>query len=107
MSKKNDKKHAQTRHAARRALERYGIEFTQHKREKMIKMIQTGEAQVVRKQSHRVTIFSLIFEEKEVVVVYDKERKNIASFLPLEAKDEDIFMGNQRWRNENESELEG
>src|SRR5689334_7388305 len=105
--KRNTKKYAQIKHATQRALERYGIELTQHKRETMIKMIQTGNATLVRKQSHRVSIFSLIFEEKEVVIVYDKERKSIASFLPLEAKKEDIFMGNHRWRNEDESEFEG
>lgn len=101
---KKTKKNGQIKHATQRALERYGIELTQHKRETMIKMIQTGKAKIVRKQSHRVSIFSLIFEEKEVIVVYDKERKNIASFLPLEAKEKDTFMGNYRWR-EDESDF--
>lgn len=93
---KNDKKEAQTKHAKRRAMERYEIDFTQHKRETMIKQIERGEGKFLRKQSHRVSIFAMICDGKEVVVVYDKERNNIASFLPIEAKDENshIFMGN-------------
>lgn len=93
---KNDKKQAQTRHAKQRAMERYEIDFTQHKREVMLKQIERGEGKFIRKQSHRVSIFAMICDNKEVVVVYDKERNNIASFLPLEAKDENshIFMGN-------------
>lgn len=61
---------------------------------------------MVRKQSNRVSIFSMIFEEQEIVVVYDKERKNIASFLPLEAKEKDIFMGNLSGSRYDESEFE-
>lgn len=93
-----DKSSAQARHATKRALERYGIELTREKREKIVRMIQGGQASIVRRQSHRVSIFSLIFEEKEVVIVYDKQRKSLASFLPLEAKDENIFAGNvDKW----------
>ena len=91
---KNSKKEAQTKHAARRAMERYDINFTQHKRETMLKQIERGEGQFIRKQSHRVSIYSMICDGKEVIVVHDKERNNIASFLPMEAKFEDIFMGN-------------
>ena len=91
---KNSKKEAQTRHAKQRAMERYEIDFTQFKRETMLKQIDRGEGKFVRKQSYRVSIFSMICDGKEVIVVYDKERNNIASFLPLEAKDKDIFMGN-------------
>lgn len=93
---KNSKKDAQTKHARQRAMERYEIDFTQNKRETMIGQINRGEGRFLRKQSHRVSIFAMICDGKEVVVVYDKERNNIASFLPLEAKDENshVFMGN-------------
>jgi hypothetical protein len=96
---KNDKSEAQNRHAKRRAMERYGIDLNRHKRLEMIHMIQSGQAECVRKQSHRVTIFSLQYEGKEVIVVYDRQRKTLASFLPIEAKLEDTFMGNYRWRD--------
>lgn len=103
---KNDKAQAQNRHAAQRALERYGIELNRHKRDQIIKMIQTGDAECVRKQSHRVSIFSVQFENQEVIVVYDKQRKTLASFLPIEAKHEDTFMGNFRYKDqEDESEI--
>lgn len=93
---KNSKKEAQTKHARQRAMERYEIDFTQNKRETMLKQIERGEGRFLRKQSHRVSIFLMVCDNKEVVVVYDKERNNIASFLPIEAKNEDshVFMGN-------------
>lgn len=99
MAKKN-KAEAQNRHAKRRAMERYEIDLNRHKRLEIVHMIQTGKAQLVRKQSHRVTIFSLQYEGKEVVVVYDGQRKTLATFLPIEAKFEDTFMGNIGWRDE-------
>lgn len=100
-----DKAHAQNMHAKKRALERYGIDLNRHKRQEIINKIQDGIAILVRKQSHRIFIFSLKFEGQEVVVVYDRLRKTLASFLPLEAKLEDTFMGNYRWR-ENEPDLQ-
>lgn len=102
---KNDKAEAQNRHAKRRALERYGIDLNRHKRQEIINKIHNGIAVLVRKQSHRVSIFSVKFEGQEVIVVYDKQRKTLASFLPLEAKYEDTFMGNYRWREEDQDEL--
>lgn len=93
---KNNKKDAQTRHAKQRAMDRYDIDFTQYKRETMIRQINIGEGRLIRKQSHRVSIYLMTCDGKEVVVVYDKERNNIASFLPIEAKDPNshVFMGN-------------
>lgn len=93
-SQKNSKKEAQTRHAKRRAMERYDIDFTHHKRQTMLNQIHNGDGQFIRRQSHRVSIWAMICDNKEVVIVYDKERNNIVSFLPLEAKEKDIFMGN-------------
>lgn len=93
------KTEAQNKHAKQRAMERYGIDLNRHKREQIIRMIQNGQAECVRKQSLRVSIFSVQFEDKEVIVVYDKQRKTLASFLPIEAKFEDTFMDNYRWRD--------
>lgn len=95
-----NKTEAQNKHAKQRALERYGIDLTRHKRQEIINKIQNGIAVLVRKQSHRVSIFSVKFEGQEVIVVYDRQRKTLASFLPIEAKYEDTFMGNYRWRDE-------
>lgn len=81
----------QIKHAKRRAAERYDLELTEQDLHKLIRSIQSGEGQLIRRQSHRVSIWSVICQTKECVVVYDKMRKNIASFLPLEAKYEDIF----------------
>lgn len=81
----------QIKHAKRRAAERYDLEITENDLNRIIKSIQNGEGQLIRRQSHRVSIWSVICQTKECVVVYDKLRKNIASFLPLEAKYIDIY----------------
>jgi phage FluMu gp28-like protein len=99
-----NKAEGQNKHAKQRAMERYGIDLNRHKRLEIVHMIQHGKATCVRKQSHRVSIFSLQYENQEIVVVYDKQRKTLASFLPLEAKEEDTFMGNYRWREDEFSE---
>lgn len=92
--KKSNKAHFQKIHAKRRALERYGFDLNNEKYNQIVRLIQRGEANFVRRQSLRVSIFSLFFEDKECVVVYDRFRKSLASFLPIEAKYEDTFKGN-------------
>lgn len=96
MTKRNriSKAIAQKHHAQKRARERYGIELNHNRYSQIIYDIQNDNAKFIRRQSHRVSIFSIEIEGKECVVVYDRLRKTLASFLPLEAKYEDIFKGN-------------
>lgn len=85
MSKKlSSKGKCQRKHAKRRALERYGIDFTHQNMIDLKHHIMSGRSQNVVTQSNRVTIHTLEWQGQTVRVVYDKLRKNIVSFLPLD-----------------------
>lgn len=79
-----DKAQSQAKHAKRRALERYDLELSDRDLREIVRLIQAGKAQKTLKQSHRVTVCWLQFQGKTIKVVYDKSRKSIASFLPME-----------------------
>jgi hypothetical protein len=79
-----DKRHAQFRHAMRRANERYGIRLTQHDLVTIIRDIQDGRAAFVVKQSHRVSLFDVDVQETKIRVAYDKVRKSIATVLTMD-----------------------
>jgi hypothetical protein len=73
---------AQRKHAKRRALERYGLGLGRSDIAEVVKKIQAGEAVFVEKQSGRVSVWDVEVGGKTARVVYDKLRKNIATFLP-------------------------
>lgn len=74
---------AQRRHARQRAMERYGIEVGRSTRTAVIDAIQSGRSTVVNRTSLRTTVHDVTLPDGDVVrVVYDKHRKEIATFLP-------------------------
>lgn len=102
-----NKAKAQRHHARRRGAERYGLDLTNREMEEIVRAIQRGQARLVNKQSNRISVFDISFarrnrdtirevidetltlpttdslwERVDVRVVYDRERKQIASFLP-------------------------
>ena len=77
------KKHVcQNRHAKNRARQRYGINVGDSMLNRMVNIIQCGDAEVVEKQSNRVSVFLVIYQEETYRVVYDSKTKTIATFLP-------------------------
>jgi len=77
---------AQTRHAKRRAMERYGITMNT---ESLVRQIQTGQDAIfVWKQSRRVSHWDVVYKGEMLRVVYDKERQTVITVLPKEARDE-------------------
>jgi hypothetical protein len=88
-----NKKYSETIHARRRAEERYGIKLNSKGRIAIIRMIQRGEKIRSRKLTNRLTEHILMFEDNLIRIVYDKERHNIVTFLPLkkEIKSENNF----------------
>lgn len=83
----------QRRHTRRRIGERFGFELSRAQYDEIIFRIQhigqdrvaqhgVGEPVFVEKQSLRVSIYKIPIEEMgEVVVVYDKERKSLATAM--------------------------
>ena len=83
MKKKSD---SQRKHAKLRALQRYDIDFTRTEHDALVRRIQNGEGQFVERQSHRISVFKIDVQGQTVKVVYDKQRKTIVTFLPLEER---------------------
>ncbi len=85
----NDKKRAQRLHATRRAAERYGINWNRHRVREVKAQIALGRATLLEKQSNRVSIYQCWIEGRWIKIAYDKQRKEVASVLPLEDKEDD------------------
>lgn len=80
------KTRAQRIHARRRALERYELDLNRHDLREVVESIQAGKATFVRRQSLRVSIWEVTVKGQACRVVYDKLRKTIVTFLPLDPK---------------------
>lgn len=80
------KREAQRVHAKRRAAERYGLILNRSDLREIVLAIQRQQATFLFKESNRLTHYALDFQGKRVVVVYDKQRKTIVTFLPPEAE---------------------
>lgn len=78
------KKEAQRSHAKRRALERYGLQLNRFDIKTIIKMIQTQNAFFIESQSHRLKKYQITYKSTTAIVIYDKLRKEIVTFLPKE-----------------------
>lgn len=78
-------------HAKRRCMERYGLEINRHDIRDIVGMIQSGDRTKATKkedQSQRVSVWIVKFRGIDVKVVYDRVRKTLVSFLPMEDKKE-------------------
>lgn len=74
----------QKEHTKQRAVERFGISLNKRKYQEIVGMIRGGQSQFVCAQSNRVSVHRLQYEGKEIGVVYDKQRKSIATLLTPE-----------------------
>ena len=84
MRKKAD---CQRLHAKRRALQRYGIVLDNAKQDQIVRLIKEGKAKFLRRDSIRVAVFAIEFENTLLKVVYDAQRKTLASILPMKASE--------------------
>jgi hypothetical protein len=70
-------------HAKNRALERHGLDYDDAMREELVGKIQSGrDATFLESQSQRVSMWAVRHEGKVYAVVYDKQTKEIATFMP-------------------------
>lgn len=78
----------QRRHAVRRAWDRFQIDLNEQMRRTLINDIRRGKnrkyVEHVDKQSHRVSVWRFIWQGRDVAVVYDRQRKELVTFMPLE-----------------------
>lgn len=76
------KEEAQKRHGKNRAKERFDIDLSDEDLARIIAQIKRGESEFVRRQSERLTLHRVVVGESNPVVVYDRKRKTIVTFLP-------------------------
>jgi len=89
------KKLAERKHAKRRFSERYGETINRKQYKEFISYIQGTvpdhvSVEFLKKSSNRTSLFRIIKSDVEYIVVYDRERKEIVTFLLpeyLEGKD--------------------
>lgn len=72
------------RHAKTRAQQRYGVCLTSDDLREIVHKIQDQEARFEERRSNRVSVFRVEHNGDEFRVMYDRQRKQIATFIPLE-----------------------
>jgi len=82
-----DKKQSERIHAKRRALERYDLNFTKTIRNQIKSKIQKNDGTFLYRQSRRVTVWQVAYEDILLKVVYDTLRGEIVTFLPQETEE--------------------
>jgi hypothetical protein len=76
---------AQFVHSRRRALERYGLDLSPDTYRHAINLIRRGLGQPQGRITWRLSKFVIHINEVSYIVVYDKKRHTIATFLPRDA----------------------
>ncbi len=86
---KPSKKAFERRHSKERAFERYGVVLVDTDIKKIVKLIQSSSGRVVtlNKQSLRVSEKLVLYKDIKYRLLYDKIRKEIATFLPTSSRD--------------------
>jgi len=69
-------------HAKRQAQLRYNVALSSEDLSRMVNMIRDGRALFVVRKSLRVSCWKVFLEGREMVVLYDRQRKAIVTFLP-------------------------
>lgn len=77
------KHRAQRAHAKRRLRERYGLTVNRHDLCALVSLIQGGQGRMVLRQSNRVTVWEVPFQDQLLRVVYDSLRHEIVTALPM------------------------
>lgn len=83
----HSKRRAERDHAKRRARQRYKLLVNKLDLESLVTDIQNNNGEFVYKSSNRATVWKLVCKGKNVLVVYDKLRAQIVTFLPFDSLD--------------------
>lgn len=95
-------------HTKRRLAERYGLKYTQLLHDTLLYNLRNGKAQLVQKQSLRVTVFDSVYEVRETDIddhakakpgqvrirfAYDRNRKTLITVLAPDMHPADLGEG--------------
>lgn len=78
------KAQSQTRHAKRRAIQRFGAALTATDIRSIVASIQSGAARFHLRQSNRVSLFEVRHSDRDMLAVYDSKRHTIITFLTFD-----------------------
>lgn len=81
------KSRSEREHAKKRAFERYGLILNREDLMIIADLIRQNKACLIYRSSRRITVWQLSYKSTEVVLVYDKFRHEIVTFLPLKRAD--------------------
>lgn len=70
-------------HTKRRALERFGITLTTLDIKRIVKNIQDSKYEFLCRDSHRVSKWKVDLNGQTVCAVYDRDRKNLITVMPM------------------------
>lgn len=84
-----NKSKASTRHAANRAMQRFGVTLGPQGNADIVRQIQRGQARFVDRRSNRVTRFIVSLPDGgEAVAVYDSLRKVVVTVYAVDSAGE-------------------
>lgn len=66
-------------HTKSRLNERYNVIFTNQDLKNMVELIKTGKSKIIKSFSNTRTLHKLIYKDIEMIVVYNKYYKEIAT----------------------------
>lgn len=75
------KKASESIHAKKRLKQRYGLELNSKQLREIVVMIMLNKSDGIEKQSNRVSKHKVRYMGKDIIVLYDKIRKNIITAL--------------------------
>lgn len=81
-----NKEEAQTRHALKRAKQRYGKNLSVIDLKQIANKIHAGNSVFVERTTRRITKHLVWYKGTRYLVVFDKTRSRICSFLPYRLK---------------------
>lgn len=80
----NRKKRNERIHAKKRAKERFNLDLTSKLRRLIVNKIQNRESTLIEIKSNTRTLHKVKVKGEDYIVVYDKKRQEIVTFLPNE-----------------------
>jgi catabolite regulation protein CreA len=80
--RKRDKKYDQRIHFKKRVKQRYDLEINRFVYQQLVDQIQDGQAEFIQKQSNRISVFWVMYDDIRIRVIYDKSRKTLVTALP-------------------------
>lgn len=95
--KKRKKERDILRHVRRSFRVRWDIDLTDELHRQFVQQINKGRCRLIEKQSNRISVWGLVYNDEEMSVVYDKQRKMLVTVLPKGADISDRYLYDKKF----------